>query len=677
MRQDQFPIYRFAALLAAAVSLFTLASQCTAAQPDLPMPPGAPAGEEQEGVETLTQGPIHEAFANPSDLDPAPGPVVMKQPPQDVKEEPPEYMPEGDYAWFPGYWVWDEERDDFIWVTGVARKAPPGMRFVSGYWTEAEGGWQRVAGFWISTDVAQVEYRQPPPNSLEVGPSSPQPADNYFWIPGSWAYYDTGYRWRTGYWSPYQPDWIWCPARWVWTPGGFVYLPGYWDFRLALRGQIFAPVYFRNAVYARPNWTYRPWCVVPTNNLFIHLWIRPNFGHYYFGNYYGPQYANRGFISWCNVPAQRHHYDPFFTYCGVHYRRQGIDFIGRCQGWHEYYVQHADQRPQRTWHEQQQFAGRAGPGAKLETQLVARNIVEVAKRDDGPVKLTRLDDRTRQQQVERTEKFRELKDSRKKVEHAAGEVVAKLPKTGPKTGETVRDSTETRDKLGSLPDLKDDNAKGKEKNIDKKSKVDSGSVLRTASEIPKLTLPKDADAGKRTSDKGKVGVDKMRTKITTGGNNDIPPPMPDATEKSKRDKVTVDSGDSATRGKNLPKEKKLDTKSLPDANANRDGRGRVDQPQKDLKNVLPGQNSGGKSTGDSGSKPNNLKKDSTNSKTDSKKSIPQVEKKLIPQVEKSTIDPRLQPRVVPRVETRKDTTTPKIDAPPKVERDKGPDRGNG
>jgi hypothetical protein len=252
------------------------------------------------------------------------------------------------------------------------------------------------------------------------------------------------------------------------------------------------------------------------------------FGHYYFGNYYGPQYANRGFISWCNVPAQRHHYDPFFTYCGVHYRRQGIDFIGRCQGWHEYYVQHADQRPQRTWHEQQQFASRGGAGAKLETQLVARNIVDVAKRDDGPVKLTRLDDRTRQQQVERTEKFRELKDSRKKVEHAAGEVVAKLPKTGPKTGETVRDSTETRDKLGSLPDQKDDNAKGKEKNIDKKSKVDSGSVLRTASEIPKLTLPKDTDAGKRTTDKGKVGVDKTRAKIATGGNNDIPPPMPDA-----------------------------------------------------------------------------------------------------------------------------------------------------
>jgi len=163
--------------------------------------------------------------------------------------------------------------------------------------------------------------------------------------------------------------------------------------------------------------------------------------------------------------------------------------------------------------------------------------------------------------------------------------------------------------------------------------------------------------------------------------------MPDATEKSKRDKITTNGSDSATRGKNIPKEKKLDTKSLPDTSTTPGGRSRVDQPPKDLKNVLPGQNSEGKPTGDSGPKPNNLKKDSNNSKTDnskmeSKKSIPQIEKKLIPQADKSVVDPRLQPRVVtprvvPRVETRKSETVPKIDLPPKAEKDKGPDRGNG
>src|SRR5262245_21921407 len=342
----------------------------------------APAtGSDPEGVETLTQGPIHEAFANPSDLDPTPGPVVMRQPPSDIQEEPPEFMPE-DSTWISGYWIWDDERDDFIWITGVARKSPPGMRYVAGYWTEADGGWQRVSGFWTSIDAPEVEYRPQPPDSLEVGPSSPAPADNYFWVPGCWTWYDTGYRWRAGYWSPYQPDWVWCPARWVWTPGGFVYIPGFWDFRLSFRGQIFAPVVFQQPVYLRPAFVYRPWCVIPANNLFIHLWIRPRYCHYYFGNYYGPQYASYGFQSWCHIGPQRRYYDPFFSYCSVHYRRQGVDFIGRVQGWHDYYRQHEDLRPARTWQEQQVVIRGDSPRAALETQLVARNVVEVAERND-------------------------------------------------------------------------------------------------------------------------------------------------------------------------------------------------------------------------------------------------------------------------------------------------------
>jgi hypothetical protein len=135
-------------------------------------------------------------------------------------------------------------------VTGVARKVPPGMRYVPGYWIELDGGFQRVSGFWASADAGEIEYREPPPNTLETGPSSPAPSQDHFWVPGNWNYYDTGYRWRAGYWTPYQQDWVWCPARWVWTPGGCVYLPGYWDYRLSYRGTMFAPVYFSQPIYA-------------------------------------------------------------------------------------------------------------------------------------------------------------------------------------------------------------------------------------------------------------------------------------------------------------------------------------------------------------------------------------------------------------------------------------------
>src|SRR5262245_60967026 len=134
----------FVYLAVATWGIFITLSQASLAQVDVPPPGPAPAEApaDEPGVETLTQGPIHEAFANPADMDPTPGPVAPKQPPADVPEDPPDYMPEG-AIWIPGYWVWDDDRDNFLWVTGVARVPPPGMRWVPGYFTEVDGGWQR------------------------------------------------------------------------------------------------------------------------------------------------------------------------------------------------------------------------------------------------------------------------------------------------------------------------------------------------------------------------------------------------------------------------------------------------------------------------------------------------------------------------------------------------------
>src|SRR5436309_11327725 len=76
------------------LTLFT--ASALFAQAEVPAPPGpaladpsAAAQPDQDGVETLTRGPIHEAFANPAELDPAAAPIVAKQPPADVPEQPP------------------------------------------------------------------------------------------------------------------------------------------------------------------------------------------------------------------------------------------------------------------------------------------------------------------------------------------------------------------------------------------------------------------------------------------------------------------------------------------------------------------------------------------------------------------------------------------------------------
>src|ERR1043165_9131255 len=76
----------------------------------------APIDSEQ-GVQVLTRGPVHEAFAETVIFDPEPGIVVPKAPPAIIEELPPDQKPDGvNITWIPGYWAWDDERGDFLWV---------------------------------------------------------------------------------------------------------------------------------------------------------------------------------------------------------------------------------------------------------------------------------------------------------------------------------------------------------------------------------------------------------------------------------------------------------------------------------------------------------------------------------------------------------------------------------
>ncbi len=69
--------------------------------------PAAPAA--QQGVEILTRGPVHEAFAETVTFDPQPGIKVAKAPPAAIEELPPEQRLAGaNVAWVPGYWAWDD-----------------------------------------------------------------------------------------------------------------------------------------------------------------------------------------------------------------------------------------------------------------------------------------------------------------------------------------------------------------------------------------------------------------------------------------------------------------------------------------------------------------------------------------------------------------------------------------
>jgi hypothetical protein len=278
-------------------------------------PAQQPAATPGDGIDVLARGPVHEAYALPVDEDPQPGPVVTKEPPAAIEELPPDQKPQGDNVeWIPGYWQWDDDRGEFVWVSGMWRATPPGRQWVPGFYQKVAGGWQWVSGYWTSAAQPEVEVLPPPPPLVDVVPAEPPPADNSVFVPGCWVYRGTRYLWRPGYYLDYRPGWVWVPAHYVWTPAGYVFVDGYWDFPLEQRGLLFAPVAFVGRVWLGPGFCYTPAYVVSCDFLPTALFVRPRLCHYYFGDYFADRYARLGFTPWIDYRIGRHAYDPLYGY---------------------------------------------------------------------------------------------------------------------------------------------------------------------------------------------------------------------------------------------------------------------------------------------------------------------------------------------------------------------------
>ena len=113
----------------------------------------------EQGVEVLTRGPVHEAYASAVSGQPAPSAIVPKQPPEAIEELPPDEKPAGDNVqWIPGYWSWDDEKRDFLWVSGFWRVPPPNRSWVPGTWRTANGQWQWTSGFWAEAAQPTITY---------------------------------------------------------------------------------------------------------------------------------------------------------------------------------------------------------------------------------------------------------------------------------------------------------------------------------------------------------------------------------------------------------------------------------------------------------------------------------------------------------------------------------------
>ena len=381
--------------------------------------------EAGAGVDVLTRGPVHEAFAGTIAYDPQPGIVVSKAPRDIIEEVPPDQRPEGEnVTWIPGYWGWDDDRNDYLWVSGVWRVLPPARQWVPGYWARSRQGYQWIPGYWADAGISEVEYYPAPPPTVEAGPNIPAPSPDYAWIPGHWVWHHGRYAWRPGYWTVVQPNWVWVPAHYVCSPRGYVFVEGYWDYAVGRRGILFAPMYFDAGARARPAFRYSPSVVIDLTVFTNHLFVRPKYTHYYFGDYYAPSYRNVGFYASFSFHSSRHGYDPIYA----HQRwenRKDHEWERRVRSAFEHRRDHEDARPLRTLAAQIKLA--TSERKSTDRSLVfAASIEEVAKRKELPIRFRSVAEEEKQQLTKRHQEVQKFRGERQQLESQA------LPATGDK-----------------------------------------------------------------------------------------------------------------------------------------------------------------------------------------------------------------------------------------------------
>jgi hypothetical protein len=377
----------------------------------------------EEGVQVLTRGPVHEAFAETVTFDPEPGIVVPKAPPAAIEELPPDQRPEGaNVAWIPGYWGWDDERSDFLWVSGIWRALPPGRQWVPGYWGQSGQGFQWTSGYWADAKASEVEYLAEPPATVEVGPNIAAPSADNIWLPGSWVWHQGRYAWRPGFWATVQPDWVWVPAHYVWAPRGYVFVDGYWDYSVVRRGVLFAPVYFASGVYARRGFSYSPEIVIDLGVFSNHLFLRPQYRHYYFGDYYAANYQAAGFHRSYSYNSGRYGYDPIYAHQRWEHRQDGqwehrvaADFQNRRD--------HQDARPPRTWAAQRAL----GTSDASRSRVVAAPFSQFTKSPSSPLRFQPVDQSERQKLGQHGQEVQRFREERRKLETDATIMPAKKP----------------------------------------------------------------------------------------------------------------------------------------------------------------------------------------------------------------------------------------------------------
>ncbi len=415
--------------------------------PDVP-----PAEPSQEQPVVLSRGPVHEAFAEPVPMEVEPGLVAPQQPPPNINEVPPAERPRGEqYVWIPGYWAWDAERADFIWVSACWRAAPPDMSWVPGYWAEGRGGWEWISGFWTRTQVQDIVYLPEPPLISSLNPVGIQPSADAIWVPPCMYWSGGRYIRRDGYWLTARTNWIWIPSHYVMTPRGYVFVAGHWDYPLDRRGVLFAPVYFPSPACRTVSFTYSPGIVIDLGLLQVNLFTYPRYRHYYFGDYYDSSYLSIGIYPWFDSRRHPSWRDPLYEHDRWRHHRSDPHWEQRTRDEYRRRSDNKTLRPAHTFREQESRRTRA-PDSLQRGDPIARSLNTAVSARENPMKFERINSDTRRQISSQSDHMRKYLDSRNRWESPeSGTGQARSPVNRPAPRPRTDTSRQTPQKPSETP----------------------------------------------------------------------------------------------------------------------------------------------------------------------------------------------------------------------------------
>jgi hypothetical protein len=157
--------------------------------------------------------------------------------------------------------------------------------------------------------------------------------------------------------------------------------------------------------------------VIDLNVFANHLFLRPQYQHYYFGDYYAANYQAAGFYPAYSYNSGRYGYDPIYAHERWQHRQDGqwehrvaADFQNRRD--------HEDARPPRTWAAQRALG--AGDLRSRETNpMVAAPFSQFRKSPNSSRRFQPVDQVERQKLGQHAQEVQRFREQRQKLETTA------------------------------------------------------------------------------------------------------------------------------------------------------------------------------------------------------------------------------------------------------------------